>query len=74
MALFQLNNSGDPTDPQDYTATTSPICPSGTNQVCSITAADDGTGHPVITTAVLQNMVRALHNRISNPPAVTLKA
>lgn len=74
MALFQLNSGGDPTDPQDYTPNASPICPTGTNQVCSITATDDGTGHPVINTAVLQAMVRALNSRTSNPPTVTLKA
>nr|WP_315394841.1 hypothetical protein [uncultured Sphingobacterium sp.] len=74
MPLYQLNVGGNPTNPMDYTATPTPTCPTGTNKICSITAADDGSGRPVFTTALRNAMIESLHNRTPNLPTVNLKA
>ncbi|GGH10407.1 hypothetical protein FAZ19_01235 [Sphingobacterium alkalisoli] len=62
MAWFQLNPSGDPTNPSDYTIQGSqPSCP-GTEEVCAIQANNDGSDHPVINEALLTEMTQALQN------------
>ncbi|RKE46848.1 hypothetical protein [Sphingobacterium detergens] len=74
MPLFQLSATGNPTVPADYSLNPSPSCASGTNQICSITANDDGTGKPVLTPALKDQMIVALHTRTSNPPTVSLRS
>lgn len=74
MAIFALNPAGDPTNPNDYTLEAKPTCPNGTNKICSIDAANDGTDKPVLTSALKDSMIRALHNRTSNAPTVVLKS
>ncbi|WP_400261165.1 hypothetical protein ACFX5U_14540 [Sphingobacterium sp. SG20118] len=61
MAWFELTGS-DPTLPSNYTfRATKPNCP-GTEQICSIQAMNDGAGNPVITNALQNEMILALHN------------
>ncbi|MCS3556611.1 MULTISPECIES: hypothetical protein [unclassified Sphingobacterium] len=61
MAWFILNASGNPTDPTNYTLQGSqPSCP-GAEQICAIQANQNGT-QPEITTALLAEMVEALHD------------
>ncbi|MCW2263752.1 MULTISPECIES: hypothetical protein [Sphingobacterium] len=73
MALFQLNNPNQPTDPSSYTIPTgTPTC-SGSQQICTIDAPDNGSGQPVIDSNLLKQMVRAL-NRHTDEPLVKLKA
>ncbi|MCS3557664.1 MULTISPECIES: hypothetical protein [unclassified Sphingobacterium] len=71
MALFQLNNQDEPTNPSSYTlASGTPSC-SGDQQICTIEATNSG-GQPVIDTNLLKQMVRAL-NRHTNEPLVKLQ-
>ncbi|MBE8721360.1 hypothetical protein [Sphingobacterium pedocola] len=64
MAWFQLNPSGDPTQPNDYSSNPSPTC-DGTDQICAVQAEDDGTGHPVLTEPLKDEMIQAL--QFGNP-------
>lgn len=73
MPVYQLNAGGDPTESLDYTQNSSPTCAFGTDKICSITANDDGNGYPVLTAALKDEMIRALHNRTPNIPTVNLK-
>lgn len=71
MALFELTNPNQPTDPSSYTPITGTSC-LGNQQICTIEAVDAG-GQPVIDTNLLKQMVRAL-NRHIDEPLVKLKA
>lgn len=73
MPVYQLNAGGDPTESLDYTQNSSPTCAPGIDQICSITANDDGNGYPVLTATLKDQMIRALHFRTPNPPTVNLK-
>lgn len=73
MPVYQLNAGGDPTNPLDYTQPTTPSCVLGTDEICTITANDDGSGHPDLTVALKDEMIRALNFRTPNPPTVDLR-
>lgn len=67
MAWFSLNNSGDPTNPEDYTiSATQPSCDPGNNQICAIQADADANDQPELTDEVKDEMITALHNRASS--------
>ncbi|NJI73196.1 hypothetical protein HCX49_08260 [Sphingobacterium kitahiroshimense] len=63
MAWFSLTGSN-PTQPSNYQlvgSTPPPGC-SGTNQICAIQATDNA-GQPVLSAALKDEMILALHNR-----------
>ena len=61
MAWYSLTGSN-PANPNDYTFQSSqPSCP-GAEQICAILATASGANKPVITQALLEEMVAALHN------------
>ncbi|WP_293924792.1 hypothetical protein [Sphingobacterium sp. UBA6320] len=63
MAYFSLNTSGNPTDPQDYTLQGSqPTC-LGEDQICAVQASNNGSNKPVLTEALKNEMIIALHSR-----------
>ncbi|MGJ1241014.1 hypothetical protein [Sphingobacterium siyangense] len=74
MALFQLNVQSAPTAPASYSLVSGPppTC-SGDQRICTIEAADNGSGQPVIDSTVLTNMVKALNSH-SNTGGINLKA
>ncbi|MNT82322.1 hypothetical protein D3C72_2220360 [compost metagenome] len=73
MAYFSLNTGGDPVDPQDYTLQASQPSCSGSNQICAIQATDNGSGEPVLSPTLKDQMIQALHSRTSNA-TVSLKS
>lgn len=66
MSWFSLNVNGNPTQPGDYSPVASPSCPTGTNKICAIQADPDGSGQPVITDSLKDEMIVALHSRTSS--------
>ncbi|KKX46847.1 MULTISPECIES: hypothetical protein [Sphingobacterium] len=60
MAWYQLNSNGNPTIASNYSSVSSPSCSSG-NKICAINATDNGSGQPVFTTALQNEMILALH-------------
>lgn len=61
MAWYSLTGPN-PTNPNDYTFQSSqPSCP-GSEEICAIQANASGANKPVITQALLEEMVDALHN------------
>lgn len=72
MAQFQLNNQSAPANPASYSlASGTPSC-TGDQNICTIEAANDGSGRPVLNSAILGEMVTAL-NTHSNTANVSLK-
>jgi hypothetical protein len=65
MAWFQLEPAGSPTDPQDYTLEPNPTGCIGTDQICAVQATDNA-GHPVLSAALKDEMINALHNRTAS--------
>ena len=64
MAWFILNDPNFPADSSQYSPAATPLRKCGGDQdICRINAADDGTGHPVLNTTVLGEMVTALNTR-----------
>jgi len=63
MATFQLNVPSAPGLSSSYSIGT-PAC-SGVNQICTIQATDDGSGHPDITDSLKNEMLQALNTRTS---------
>ncbi|WP_400261338.1 hypothetical protein ACFX5U_15600 [Sphingobacterium sp. SG20118] len=67
MPWYQFTPLGlprDPTDPNQYTLVGSvpSSCPGSNDILCSI-QANDNMGHPIITVALISEMVRALENK-----------
>lgn len=62
MAWFSLTGS-DPTNPNDYTNVggSAPSTCDGIEQICAIQADPDGNNKPTFTSALLADMVEALH-------------
>jgi|GEM_PF-597105 len=68
MAWFSLQPSGNPIQPSDYTLLTNPPtgC-SGTNQICAVQATPNSSGQqPVLSAALKDEMIEALHNRTAS--------
>ncbi|GGH14624.1 hypothetical protein FAZ19_07315 [Sphingobacterium alkalisoli] len=63
MAWFSLNPSGNPTQPNNYTLQSSQPSCSGEDQICALQANNNGSGQPVITDALKNEMIVALHSR-----------
>lgn len=74
MPLYELNSPGDPTNPNDYFQVASASCATGTDEICTITANDNGSGKPVLTAALKDKMLIALHNRTPDVPTVYLRS
>lgn len=74
MPLFELTDDLQPANPAKYNLVTGtpPSC-IGNQKICTIDAADDGSGKPDLDTAILSEMVTALQTN-SNQPHVNLKA
>ncbi len=52
IKLWEFNGTGQVLNPQSYQQTdTSPGC-EGTAEICTVSAPDDGMGHPVFSTAL----------------------
>ncbi|MCS3556945.1 MULTISPECIES: hypothetical protein [unclassified Sphingobacterium] len=67
MAWFSLQPSGNPIQPSDYTLLTNPPtgC-SGTNQICAVQATTGPGNTPVLSAALKDEMIEALHNRTAS--------
>jgi len=64
MSWFSLNPSGTPTQPSDYTLVSgTPSGCSGSNQICAVQANNNGSNQPVLTAALKDEMINALHSR-----------
>jgi len=65
---FLRINGTDPNDPLNYTnvGSTKPGCP-GSGKICSLLAEDDGTGHPIVTQQIQDQMVLALSSGVDQP-------
>ena len=74
MPRFQLNNQLLPSQPSSYSLapTNPPPSCAGDQNICTIEAADNGAGQPVLDAAILGDMVTAL-NTHSNSATVSLK-
>lgn len=68
MAWFSLTPDESPTNPSNYTnvGNTRPTTCEGQDQICAIQANDNGSGQPVLTDALKNDMISALHNRANN--------
>ncbi|TDQ73662.1 hypothetical protein [Sphingobacterium yanglingense] len=73
MPLFKLDDQTQPANPSKYSLVTGtpPSC-SGDQVICTIDAADNGSGRPELDVAILSEMVTAL-NTNTNQPHVNLK-
>ena len=65
MAWFSLDDGGTPTQPSDYSLVSSPSC-DGSDQICAVQANDNGSGQPILSNALKDEMINALHNRASS--------
>ncbi|MGA6119570.1 hypothetical protein [Sphingobacterium anhuiense] len=72
MPWFQLLPNGDLTDPNDYNLVGAPNC-SGLKYICAIQASADVNSKPVLTTALRNEMLRALQTK-SNSTNVLLRS
>lgn len=60
MAYFELTGAN-PIDPSDYTLRTSlPGC-GGVDQICAVQATNNGNDEPILTAALKDEMITALH-------------
>lgn len=65
MALFNYTGS-DPSQLSSYTlASGTPSCPGATEQMCTLEAANNGSGQPVITDALKNEMINSLQNQVN---------
>lgn len=60
MAWFELTGSS-PIAPNDYTLRTSPPSCGGQDQICSVQASNNGSDKPVLSAALKDEMITALH-------------
>ncbi|AIM37004.1 hypothetical protein KO02_10090 [Sphingobacterium sp. ML3W] len=74
MALFALTGLN-PSNPAHYTYITGtpPVCANPTQQMCTLQADNDGSGLPIITPALKDEMINSLQNQV-NGPNVSLKS
>lgn len=63
MPWFRLT-SGSPTNPNNYSfeGNTPPTDCLGTDQICTIQAANNGSNKPVLTASLKDEMIDALHD------------
>jgi hypothetical protein len=61
MEWFQLTGSN-PTQPSNYSPIGSPSC-LGEDQICAVQADNNGNNEPVLTEALKDEMIQALHDR-----------
>ncbi|WP_144243337.1 hypothetical protein [Sphingobacterium sp. ML3W] len=65
MNWFKLTGT-DPSNPSHYTLVSSaPICIAPPQRLCAIYALNDGSGQPVITDALKNEMINALQNQVN---------
>ncbi len=74
MALFSYTGSN-PSEPSSYTLHSgpAPTCVNPPEQMCTLDAADNGSGRPIITDALKNEMINSLQNQV-NGPNVHLKS
>lgn len=65
MPWFQLIASGNPLERNDYNIIGGPSC-SGPNHICAIQAIANASNKPIITQALKDEMLLALHYRNSS--------
>lgn len=68
MALFSYTGS-DPSQPSSYTLHTGPnppTCPGATEQMCTLQATNNGSGQPVITEALKDEIIKSLQNQVNS--------
>jgi hypothetical protein len=70
MSWFILDPTGSPTVSSDYTLVTGPNPPTGcngTDQICAVQATPNSSGQePVLSAALKDEMINALHNRTAS--------
>lgn len=65
MPWFQLDSGGSPTEPSDYTSagTTPPSGCNGTDQICAVQTTTGPGNTPILSAALKDEMINALHTR-----------
>ncbi|MCW2258691.1 MULTISPECIES: hypothetical protein [Sphingobacterium] len=67
MSWFSLDSNGSPIDPNDYQLeSTPPIGCDGTDQICAVQATPGPGNIPVLSAALKDEMITALHNRTAS--------
>lgn len=68
MAWFSLQPSGNPIQPSDYTlvGTNPPTGCDGIDQICAVQATTGAGNTPVLSAALKDEMINALHNRTAS--------
>ncbi|QQD14260.1 hypothetical protein [Sphingobacterium sp. UDSM-2020] len=66
MNWFQLKANGDPTEPSDYSSTSSPSC-AGTGKICAVNANPDANNHPELTEALKDEMLQSIQSGVARP-------
>lgn len=65
MSWFPFSGTN-PSDPTHYSApVTSPICTGLPQQMCALQAANNGSGQPIITDALKNEMINSLENQVN---------
>ncbi|MEN5055155.1 hypothetical protein [Sphingobacterium kitahiroshimense] len=63
MSWFSLDSNGNPINPNDYQLeSTPPTGCNGSDQICAVQATDNA-GKPVLSPALKDEMITALHDR-----------
>lgn len=66
MALFEFTGT-DPSKPAQYSIATGTVCPFPPEQMCTLEAADNGSGQPIITPALKDEIINCLQNQVNGP-------
>lgn len=66
MSWFQLSPGGNPTEPTDYAPAGTPAC-TGSGKICAVNANPDASGDPLLTDALKNEMILALHTGSAQP-------